>query len=211
MNINHRGVMKKILSILFFTCFSAFPQILNGGFEQWGIGEPDYWLTNNVNESEIIITPITQSSVSKSGLYSLKGEVVEYETNGITVTYPPQVQSGNESALGFPYTGRPQLIRGYYNFTSVGGDVFVNNVFLMSGNNVLAVGGLTKYSSTGDGWHELVMNLTYIDTVTAPDKILFNFQIAPPEGTFETHVGSEFYIDNFPKMFLIKPCMFKVQ
>jgi len=200
--------MNKAITYLVFLIiisFSSQAQILNGGFEQWSGGEPSYWLSNNVDEPDITITPITRSSSAHSGSSCLKGEVIEYEIQGITVTYPPQVQSGNETVLGFPYNGRPQQIRGYYNFTSVGGDAFVNNVFLMSGNNVLAVGGLTKHNSTGDGWHELIMDLNYIDTVTTPNKIAFNFQIIPQVGTNQTHLGSEFYIDDFPKMTLIKP------
>ena len=189
---------------LIFLSFSAQAQILNGGFEQWSMGEPSDWLSNNVNEPEIILTPITQSSFSHGGSYALKGEVVEFEIKGKTLTYAPTLNSGTETSPVFQFTGKPKSVRGYYNYESAGGDVFVANVFLLNGTDLLAVSGITNYSSTGPGWHELNFYFFYLDTVTTPTSMQIIFLIGPTGGT-ETHVGSVFYIDDFPKMSLIKP------
>ena len=122
----------KISFLLIIFSIMTKAQILNGGFEQWSGGEPSFWLSNNVDEDGIVLTTISQSSFAHSGNSSLKGEVVSYEANGVTLTYAPMVSAGNLNALGFPFNGRPKRVKGYYNLQLVGGDEFVNNCFIIS-------------------------------------------------------------------------------
>ena len=197
--------MKLTLLLLIMSTVSMFAQILNGGFEQWTMGEPDYWLSNNIDEPEIIATPITQSSFAHDGSWALKGEVVGVKIQGQIIPVAPILQSGNKSIAWFPYSGKPDKVRGYYNFHSVGGDGFIANVFLLSSGNPVAVSGVTNYSSTAPGYHELIFYLNYIDTVSVPDAMQLIFQIGPAPGEMFANVGSEFHIDHFPKMLLIKP------
>jgi Secretion system C-terminal sorting domain len=192
------------LILLFLLSIRVNGQILNGGFEQWSSGEPVYWQTNNVTDPAEL-APITQTSFVHSGFSALKGEVLEIPMNGPTFTISPILVSGNLSNPYFSYNGRPDVIRGYYNFQSVGGDGFTANAFLLSGGNIVAVSGFTTSISTGSDYHELIMYFTYVDTISIPDAIQMLFQISPaPGGTF-AHVGSVFYIDDFPKITLIKP------
>jgi hypothetical protein len=193
------------LILLVLVSFNLHAQILNGGFEQWSMGEPVGWQTNNINEPNLTLTPITQSSFSHGGSSALKGEVLEIPVEGPIPTHAPILVSGTLKDPVFSYSGRPEYIRGFYNFQSVGGDGFVANAFLLSGENPIAVSGFTTNNSTGPGYHELIMDFFYVDTVSTPDAIQIFFQISPAPGQTFANVGSTFYIDDFPKMTLIKP------
>ncbi|MFO7526017.1 MAG: T9SS type A sorting domain-containing protein [Ignavibacteriaceae bacterium] len=193
------------LILLVLVSFNLHAQILNGGFEQWSMGEPVGWQTNNINEPNLTLTPITQSSFAHGGSYALKGEVLEVPVDGPTITHAPILVSGTLEDPVFSYSGKPEYIRGFYNFQSVGGDGFVANAFLLSGENPIAVSGFTTNNSTGPGYHELIMDFFYVDTVSTPDAIQIFFQISPAPGQTFANVGSTFYIDDFPKMTLIKP------
>ncbi len=200
--------MKKILFyFLYITLisFSANGQIVNGGFEQWMSGEPVSWQTNNINEPNLTLTPITQSSFVHGGSSALRGEVLEVPLEGPNITHAPILVSGTLEDPVFSYSGRPEQIRGYYNFQSLGGDGFTANFLLLSGENPVAVSGFTNYNSTGPGYHELIMTFIYVDTVSVPDAIEMFFQISPAPGQPFANAGSTFYIDDFPKMTLIKP------
>ena len=193
------------LICLVFISFSVQAQILNGGFEQWISGEPANWVSNNIDEAELTASPITQSSFVHSGSSALKGEVVGVIVQGQELPYAPHLQSGNMSVAYFPYSGKPDTVSGYYNFQSVGGDGFIANVFLLKSGNLVAVSGVVNYSSTGAGYHPLKFYMNYLDTVSIPDAIQIIFQIEPAPGEKFANIGSTFYIDDFPKITLIKP------
>jgi hypothetical protein len=200
--------MKKIVFFLLYITlisFSANCQILNGGFEQWSSGEPVSWQTNNINEPNLTLTPITQSSFVHGGSSALRGEVLEVPLEGPNITHAPILVSNTLEDPVFSYSGRPEQIRGFYNFQSVGGDGFTANFLLLSGENPVAVSGFTTNNSTGPGYHELIMTFIYVDTVSVPDAIEMFFQISPAPGQTFANAGSTFYIDDFPKMTLIKP------
>ena len=192
--------------IIFFNSFYLQAQIQNGGFEEWSSGEPAHWLTNNIDEPNLKLTLVTKSTNTHGGNYALKGEVVAVEIEGGQVgTYSPILQSGDKTTAVFPFSAKPKQIRGYYNFESVGGDRFIANAFLLNGSDVIAVSGVTKNFSTGEGYHELILDLFYTDSLTTPTSIQIIFQIAPPEGEVYAHEGSVFYLDDFPSILLIKP------
>jgi hypothetical protein len=185
---------------------SALPlqaQILNGDFESWGNGEPANWNTNNAEQ--LSAYPITQSTFVHNGSYSLKGEVVGVEAGGQTVPYPPSLSAGNMNQSYFSFSSKPDVIRGYFHFEPVGGDGFQSNIIIGTQSTVIAAGELVTYAPTGAGYHELVYYMNYIDTVTQPTLIIMNFSIVPPPGGTLAHIGSVFYLDDLPKVTLIKP------
>jgi hypothetical protein len=197
--------MNKLLCVyFFFAALLSFPvqaQILNGGFENWVSGEPLNWFTNN--SQELSAYPITQSSFAHGGTSSLKGEVIGIDINGQTVPYPPYLLAGDTSGNYFPYTSKPEVIKGYYHFESVEGDGITANIFLFNDQYLIAVSEFTTYTSTGPGFYEMTFNMAYLDTVAVPDRIEFVFQVV--SSGINTHIGSVFYIDDFPKVTLIKP------
>ena len=91
--------MLPISFIAFLLAFAgmAYPQVPNAGFEQWSVGFPGEWAVNNVPG---LVTPVTASSVSHSGQWALRGEVVELAGASL----PPFVSSA--SADGFAVAQR---------------------------------------------------------------------------------------------------------
>lgn len=198
-------VKLQILLFLFISV-SIHAQIRNGSFEDWQSGEPAYWQTNNVDNPDVKLTTISRTTDAYGGSYALKGEVVQIPNeSGQLFTAAPLVQSGNLSTPGFPFSGKPKQIRGYYKFQSVGGDRLIANAFLKNGDNLIAVSSATITASTGSEYKELILDLFYTDTLTTPSSILLVFQIGPPEGQTFASVGSTFYLDDFPSLLLIKP------
>ena len=197
--------MKRLFySLLIFV--SALPlqaQIQNGGFENWSSGEPVGWFTNNI--PSLSAYPVTQSSISHSGSSSLKGEVVGVDVGGQQYPYAPSVSSGDMNANYFPFHSIPDLIRGYYNFQPVGGDGLQASILIGNQSTVMGAGEVITYAPTGTGWHELDFHMYYADTVSTPTLIYVYFTIVPPPGGNSQHIGSTFYIDDLPKVTLIKP------
>ena len=197
--------MKRLFySLLIFV--SALPlqaQIQNGSFENWSSGEPVGWFTNNI--PQLSAYPVTQSSFSHSGSSSLKGEVVEVDAGGQQFPYAPNLASGDENNNYFPFHSTPDVIKGLYNFQPVGGDGLQASIVIGTGSTALGSGQVTTYTPTGAGWHDLVFNMYYADTVNTPTVIYIFVTIIPPPGGTNPHIGSVFYLDDFPKVTLIKP------
>jgi hypothetical protein len=95
------------LLIGLFISMSASAQIPNAGFENWTNGQPDGWLGLNTK----------QTSDAHSGASAVMGQV-GFNLPGAPATVGT---TGNNVALGFPYTGRTGSFTGYYKFSPIAG------------------------------------------------------------------------------------------
>ena len=184
--------MKKVTVFILF-CFltifllpAAIPaQILNGGFEQWTGNTPDNWLTNN---AEGFYVPITQSNSNHSGSYSVKGEVVNYQT----IAMPPMLISGGAGG-GFTISEKYLSLTGYYEFAPVGGDELFISALLYNGSSPIGAGSIEILGSAAS-YTPFSVGIEYIDTQLIPDNIVITIIIGASVG--DPHSGSEFKLDD---------------
>ena len=168
---------------------SALSQIPNGGFESWTGGEPDGWVTSNING---LVTNVTQSAVAHSGTSAVRGDVVQL----FTQVLQPVLQVG-PGARGFAYNVRAGSFTGWYQFTPVGGDRFAINVILTRGG-ISGIG--VAFAAAA-----LPAQVTSYTQVTVPflyqdpgpvDTCEVQFQIIGPSVGVPPHVGSFFILDD---------------
>jgi len=194
----------KYIILLFTLPFCLNAQIVNGGFETWVDGNPVGWMTNNVDNGQMSVYPITQTQNANSGNYAVKGEVLSIAPTP-QGKIAPMLQAGDGQS-GFPFDSRPNKLTGKYMFKSVGGDELVANVFLRIGEQVLGAATFTQNQSTGTGeYKEMIFNIGYIDSSdTKPDRIDLVFTIRSTNGTYP-HEGSTFYLDDIPGLSVLEP------
>jgi hypothetical protein len=192
---NHSGGIMTF-SKTFFVCIlaaalyvPASAQIPNAGFENWTGGEPDGWVSSNING---IVTNVTQSAVAHSGSSAVRGAVVQFFTSLLG----PVIQVGPE-AQGFGYNQRPVSVTGYYQFSPQGGDRFGVNVVLFHGGiNGTAVGTAALAISQGTSSY-IQFNAPFVyHTNDIPDTCVLQFQIVGPVTGPDYHLGSYFLLDD---------------
>ncbi len=185
-----------ILVRVFFTCIiaaslivSASAQIPNGGFENWTSGEPDGWVSSNING---IVTNVTQSAVAHSGSSAVRGNVVSFFTSGLA----PVIQIGPR-ARGFAYNQRPVSATGYYQFFPQGGDRFGVNIALFHGGSdgTLVANAALAISQGASSYVQFDAPFVY-QTNDTPDTCILQFQIVGPVTGTDFHVGSYFLLDD---------------
>jgi len=180
-------------------CFLALPllllvilggnssaQIPNAGFESWtGTNpmNPDGWFPNNI---PTLATPITRSATAHTGSFAVQGSVANY----FGFSYGPVIQTF------FGYTGRPGMLTGYYNFTSVEHDTFLVIVWLFSNNlsQFVAIGSFGSGATTA-GYHQFTAPLEYA-SAAAPDSAWIEAIIGTGDGQDSVHFGSAFLLDD---------------
>lgn len=154
-----------IVSFLLAFAGMAYPQVPNAGFEQWSVGFPGEWAVNNVPG---LVTPVTASSVSHSGQWALRGEVVELAGASL----PPFVSSA--SADGFAVAQRHAALEGYYQFAPQGPDLLYALVYMY--REGLAIGaGLAFLPATGGGYQRFSVPIDYA-LPGDPDHCYIQFQ-----------------------------------
>lgn len=160
---------------------NAVAQIPNAGFETWSAGAPAGWITNNI---PALATPITQSSSARTGLSSMRGQVVSFTGLG---AYGPV-------AWAFaPYNQRPAALTGYYQFTSVQSDSFAVVVLLTKGGSPIA-GGVFESGAERTTWTQFTAPLEYANA-DVPDSLYIEVLIVPGADD-SVHIGSQFLLDD---------------
>lgn len=185
-------------------------QILNGDFEDWSGGEPDYWYTSNNPLCSPGAVNVFQTSNAYSGNYAVYGKITSvYDTcgKGPGEHYPFVSTYGwvSNDIIGFAISGRPRQMRIHYIYKPVGeGGGFSATVYLSrwdfsKGERVVVgTGGFlifntsfldtTKYTE-----HVSAMNYFYDED---PDTIIISF------GLLDNDVGTEFYLDDISLSFM---------
>jgi hypothetical protein len=179
--------MKKLFLLSMFAFIFSVTllaqNVPNGGFENWTAGAPDNWATSNAPP---VIANVTRSSTAHSGSYSIRGDVV----NLGGTAYPAIIQSGPEGT-GFAISQRYATVSGYYQLTSVSGDVFGVNCILYNGADAIA--SAPALFNAASSWTQFSVNFAYLGSGT-PDNAILQFLTATTSGTL--HVGSYFLLDD---------------
>ncbi|HCV43636.1 MAG TPA: hypothetical protein DGH68_09140 [Bacteroidetes bacterium] len=170
-------------------CMSVYAQIPNAGFENWTGGEPDGWVSSNING---IVVNVTQSAVAHSNSSAVRGAVVQFFTGLLG----PFVQVG-PGGRGFGYNQRPVSVTGYYQFFPQGGDRFGVNVVLYHGGvNGTPVGTAALAISQSTSSY-IQFNAPFVyHTSDIPDTCVLQFQIVGPVTGPDYHLGSYFLLDD---------------
>ena len=148
-------------------------------------GQIDGWYTSNVPG---LISPVTQSSTSHSGLSALSGEVQLFDSD----SYPVSVIAGSD-ALGFSVSQRHASLQGFYRFAPVGGDLFGVFVTLLREGELVGVGEFATQNETAS-YSQFNIDIKYISEST-PNMCAIIFAIDGPSGD-NAHIGSVMLIDD---------------
>jgi hypothetical protein len=165
--------------------FFAQAQIPNPSFEQWTDGQPDGWLTTNLTG---IVTNITQSTISQSGSYAARGEVITYAT----YPYPPTLVAGGYGSE-LSVSQRHAAVTGFYQFTSVEGDRLIVTVAMWQDDTLLGAGEF-EISAGTSSYTQFEANIDYLSG-EVPNLCEIAITISGASGD-DCHVGSVMLIDN---------------
>ena len=168
---------------------SALSQIPNASFESWTNGDPDGYVTSNING---IVTNVTQSTVAHTGSSAVRGDVVQF----FTQVLQPVIQSG-PGGHGFGYNQRPGSFTGWYQFTGVGGDRFAVNVGLYQGgiNGTIIAIAAAAPSTQVTSYTQITAPFVY-QNPGLPDTCIVQVQIVGPSVSVPPHVASFFLLDD---------------
>jgi len=178
-------------------------QIPNAGFETWTSGSPTGWTTNNVTSVD---TPITQSTDAHSGTYAMQGTVVVLSISRVVAYYTPITWAG------FAISARYGSLKGYYKFSSIGGDSLEVAVIYFK-NGTGNASGLFGTGVSVSSYTQFTVPITFVSSA-APDSAWIEILISSSSGM--THAGSTFKIDDLSfgpvtdvqESFSVKPAMF---
>ncbi len=199
-----------VIFILILSTQMRAQQIPNGSFETWSSGEPDLWNTSNIN----LLGLATFTTVSKdlsnpqSGLASAKLTVVTktipligtYTVQGAltlgTLNIDPIGQTATLTG-GYPFTGMPQKLTGYFKYNPVNNDTCVMGWGLTKWNNgVQDTIGYAAIDTMGtfNNWTYFEVPLEYL-IWEAPDTMNIIFVNSNPLDGLN-HTGTSMWVDN---------------
>jgi len=212
----------KIKLLFLISCLlgaTAFSQIPNSGFETWGNNNesghsyqlPIHWISedmisNSFNPSYTGISS-SQSSQSYSGNYAIKletainnGDTVGggiYSCDSLTQLFQSWGWIGSKAA-GFPYSGRPANLQGYFKSSLVGNDSIRMVVVLSKWNPTTQmidfVGECVSYfGGNSSSYTQFNLPITYNYNII-PDTAYIEIGLRGANGK-KTHVGSVVHID----------------
>jgi len=179
--------MKTLITItiaLLSTTLLVAQTVPNGGFENWTDDEPDEWTTSNVGP----ITTISQSVVSHSGSYAVKGQTDPEET------IVPQIETGYDN-LGFPVSVAYDQLSFWYQYVEQGSDMMLVNVTIADEDyNTLGYGSLEIEDATG-GYTLAVLPIEY-DNMGTPAFAIVSFGLYDATGGDPPDKETYFLIDD---------------
>jgi hypothetical protein len=213
--LRKKKIMKKIISILggiSILCAQSFAQQMpNGSFETWSGGEPNSWNTSNMNLLGLVdfttvskdvtnpqsgsasakLTVVTKTIPIIGGTYTIQGAL----TLG-TLNIDPIAQTASLTG-GYPFTGMPQKLTGYFKYQPVANDTcFLGWGLTKWHNGVQDTIGYTAIDTMGtfNTWTYFEIPLEYL-IWEAPDTMNILFVNSNPiDGV--NHTGTKMWIDN---------------
>ena len=165
---------------------NAQDSIPNASFEQWTAGDPDGWLTSNVDP----FFNVTQNASAHSGSFAAHGVVAEILPG---INLPPYLIPATAGVPGIPITERWASVRGFYKMNPDSGDKFSVNVIFIKDTTVIAAGGFVD-SNTVLNYTEFVVNMVYF-TSDVPDTAVITITMFGPNGP-DIHAGSVMVVDD---------------
>lgn len=203
---NHRRkAMKKLVLIAFISWnVTAMAQIPNGGFETWTtVGsymEPEGFVTPN-SQTAGPGYPVTRSTdhfPASVGSYSMR---IESNTSLLPVGgYGAVLQNTSENVNdgpgpGFPVTGHPTSLKGYYKFDSQNGDTMSIGIQLYLAGNTVSYGEFTSTVSQSE-WTTFDIPLSTYLAADSAGMIIATYYAAGPPPEYMPHGNSVVYVDN---------------
>jgi hypothetical protein len=173
-----------ILFVALLIASMVHAQIPNAGFETWSSGTPVGWDSASAG----IPGSIQQSGTSHGGSWAVRGNVVSFM--GFTV---PLIFSAGADGQGFPVSQRHATLSGFYQFNSVGGDLFIVTVGMVQAGTVIGAGAFMTQANQS-GYVQFDAPIFY-DAAGDPDTAIIVFMIADTASGFP-HVGSFFLADD---------------
>jgi hypothetical protein len=195
--------------VLIFSLGSIAQQIPNNSFENWSGTEPDTWNTTNQNLFGLIFTTVSKDMTNpEEGSASAKLTVVTKTVPVLgSITIPgvltlgiinidPIAQTASVSG-GYPFTGMPQKLTGYYKYLPINNDTCAMGWGLTKRNNgVMDTIGYAAIAATGNinTWTYFEIPLQY-RIWEAPDTMNILFLNSNPlDGV--NHTGTNMWVDN---------------
>jgi hypothetical protein len=205
--------MKRILhllSILLILGINSFAQqIPNNSFETWTGNEPDSWHTSNQTILGTNFNAVTKDLANpQQGLNSAKLTVINmtipfvgsYSLPGVLtlgkLNVDPIAQTFSLTG-GYPFTGQPQKLTGYFKYLPVNNDSCILGLGLFKWNNgkqdTIGYGGISN-SATINAWTPFEIPVHYLSNGT-PDTVNIAFLNSNPVDGIN-HTGTSLWIDN---------------
>ncbi|HSP88187.1 MAG TPA: T9SS type A sorting domain-containing protein [Ignavibacteriaceae bacterium] len=125
-------VLFSFLLVLLFQVQTS-SQVLNGGFENWTMDDPDNWVTTDIPG---FVNAVSQSSDAHSGSSSAKLEVVSFGGG----PYPPILYAGDD-AFGFSVSQYHGSLTGYYKFAPLSANEVLEVIVAMYHTTAGYIGG----------------------------------------------------------------------
>ena len=182
-----------VILMLLVGIIPILAQIPNAGFENWTSGEPDGWITNNVQGQ---ITTVTQSSNSHSGSSAVQLEVFDVGGFGIA-PFISSVEPGS-SVFGFPISQSYQELTGFFQFTPAGNMLFqvtVNLLHASATDTIPVGGGAFTTGSTASSYSPFTTTLFYFQGAPPANYAWITIQIWDTLTGFPS-VGASALIDD---------------
>lgn len=206
--------MNRITSFLFillvFAVNSFAQQIPNSSFETWSAGKPDSWSTSNQNIPLLgTITTVSKDLVDpQQGAASAKLTAVKisipftgtYKIPGVLTLGKLNVDLANQKASvsgGYPFTGRPLKLSGYFKYQPVNNDTCILGLGLFKWNNgkqdTLGFGATDTFGIINT-WTHFEIPIHYLSEATSDTLNIVFLNSNPVDGI--DHTGTTLWVDN---------------
>jgi hypothetical protein len=176
----------KLLSALLLLPFLSISQIPNASFEDWTNFIPDGWATN-VSPP---LLPVSSSTDAHTGLYALKGEVV----NDAGIAFGPFIQPLNSAGFGFPVSNNDTMLYGFYKSGVIGGNLGLVEVWAYD-SLLMQVGAGYGYLDSQATYKEFAIPVIYVPGSQAKYMVII-IQMTDTAISGSFNVGSYFLIDD---------------
>ena len=169
------------LFAMLITTLLGAQNVPNGGFEDWVDGDPVDWTTS-------ILGTITQTELSHSGSFAVKGQTDPAET------IIPELLSGYDN-LGIPISENYEQLSFFYKYIEDGSDKMIIVVIIADEDYVTLGTGVLEIEDAEETFTLAVVPIEYSATGTAAHAII-QILLVDGFGSGPPSVDSHFIIDD---------------